>query len=165
MMSGAVGYIALHMKWAEDKVHAEIIGESLVMASVLNYKTLRQLTILILIAMIFSAPASAQDCTPDDITLSSQAEVDNFQVSHGPCDTVTGDIYISGDDIVALSPLSALTTAGGDVFGGGIHIYKNTALTNLNGLSALTSVSGYLEILPRQKNSWVVFGTGKAPSV
>ena len=118
MMSGAVGFIALHMKWAEDKVHAEIIEESLVMASVLNYKTLRQLTILILIAMIFSAPASAQDCTPDDITLSSQAEVDNFQVNHGPCDTVTGDLKISGNDIVDLSPLSALTTVGGDFFGG-----------------------------------------------
>jgi hypothetical protein len=146
MMSGAVGFIALHMKWAEDRVHAEIIEESLVMASVLNYKTLRQLAILILIAMIFSAPASAQDCTPDEITLFSQAEVNNFQINHGPCDTVTEGLYINGNDIVDLSPLSALTTVGGDILRGGVFIWGNTALTNLNGLSALTRVDGFFEI-------------------
>jgi len=103
-------------------------------------------TAVFFLALIFSAPASAQDCTPDNIMLSSQAEVDNFQVNHGPCDTVTGNLGISGNDIVDLSPLSALTTVRGDFFSGGIFIWGNTALTNLNGLSALTSVGGYLEI-------------------
>ena len=44
---------------------------------------------LLFLSVSFSPPVYAQDCTPDEITLSSQAEVDNFQVRHGPCDTVT----------------------------------------------------------------------------
>jgi len=45
-------------------------------------KTLRQLTILILIAMIYSAPALAQVCISDEIRLTSQEEVNNFQAKY-----------------------------------------------------------------------------------
>ena len=163
-MSGAVGFIALHMKWAEDKVHAEIIGESLVMASVLNYKTLRQLTILILIAMIYSAPAFGQDCTPNDITLNSQSEVDQFQAIHGPCDRVVQDLLIEGDDITALNGLTELTAVFGELIiegnpslinidgfenlesAGSLRISNNRSLVTVDGLSSLKQIDRWLHL-------------------
>ena len=119
---------------------------------------------LLFVAMAFSSPVWAQDCTPESITIASQVEVDGFQADHGPCNTVTGVLYILGSDIVDLSPLSDLTNVGRylhidfnpvltNLDGlsaltsvGGLDIESNDALTNLNGLSALTSVDGYLSI-------------------
>ena len=41
----------------------------------------------------------ATDCLPNDITLSSQAEVDAFQTDHGPgCNQVTGKLTVTGGD-------------------------------------------------------------------
>ena len=99
-------------------------------------------TALIFLMIVFSAPVWALDCIPENITLTSQVEVNDFQADHGPCDTLTGDLDIIGNDIVDLSPLSALTSVGG-----GLGIRYNTALTNLDGLSALTSVGGGLGIV------------------
>ena len=87
---------------------------------------------VVLIAMIFSAPAFAQDCTPNDIELSSQEQVDNFQANHGPCDSVVNDLTINGDDITILDGLSDLTSVNGR-----LSIWDSDALTNLNGLSSL----------------------------
>lgn len=116
------------------------------------------------LAMALTSPVWAQDCTPENITIASQVEMNDFQADHGPCDTVTGELSVSGNDIVDLSPLSALTSVGGylrisfnevltNLDGlsaltsvGGFAISTNTALTNLDGLSALTRVDGYFSI-------------------
>ena len=86
--------------------------------------------------MLLSSPLLAVDCTPDSITLSSQAEVDSFQTDHGPgCDTIVTDLTILGIGITDLTPLAGLTTIG---FGGKV-IIQDTSLTSLAGLSGLTS--------------------------
>ena len=97
---------------------------------------------LLFLVMALSAPASAQDCVPADITLTSQSDVDNFQSNHGPCDRVATDLSIIGADIFNLDGLSAITSVGGDLL-----INGNAALTNMNGLSAITSVGRYLWIM------------------
>ena len=89
---------------------------------------------LLILAMAFSTPASAQVCQPRGITLNSQEEVDNFQLNHGPCDRAAA-LNIEGSDITNLDGLSALTEVGT------LEIQFNGALTNVNGLSALTSVA------------------------
>ena len=71
------------------------------------------------------------------ITLSSQAEVDAF----GPCTSITGSLTISGADITDLSPLSGLTSVGGD-----LRVRNNDALTNVDGLSGITSIGQDLEV-------------------
>ena len=94
----------------------------------------------LIFSALFSSPLIAVDCSPNDITLSTQLDVTNFQSDHGPCDTITGFLKITnGNDIADLSPLSALTSVGRE-----LHIKNNGSLTNLNGLSALTSVGGPL---------------------
>src|SRR4030067_314275 len=74
-----------------------------------------------------------------DLTLTSQAEVDDFHYTE-----VTGNLSI--DEAVAvnitnLDSLSELTTIGGTLF-----IFNNNSLTNVNGLFNLTSVGGFLHI-------------------
>src|SRR5210317_756635 len=94
----------------------------------------------LVITATFSSPLMAVDCSQPDITLNSQAEVDNFQTNYGgggTCDNITGNLSISGADIHSLTPLSALTSVR---YGLGIEF--NPSLTNLSGLSNLTSVGG-----------------------
>lgn len=114
--------------------------------------------VLVLAVAMLPASAPALDCTPDDITLGSQAEVDDFQTDHGPCDVVVGTLTITGFDIADLDGLaglhivawtnitgnSNLTDIGGlssvFAFNGPLFIENNTILANLDGLDGLTSL-------------------------
>jgi hypothetical protein len=94
----------------------------------------------LLAAAVFSTPVQAQECSPADIELSSQAEVDSFQDSHGPCHRAT-NLTIRGPDIVNLDGLADFTEVSGR-----LSIYGNSQLTNIDGFPALVSV-GKLDIL------------------
>lgn len=63
-------------------------------------------------------------------------ELADIKSGGGVCDHVTGSIYINGSDIADLGGLVNLTSVGGTLM-----ISDNTALTNLDGLSNLTSVA------------------------
>ena len=97
---------------------------------------------------VFSMPALAQDCTPDDIVLDSQADVDNFQANHGPCDTVDGRLTIDGDDIVNLGGLAALDEVGD------LIITNNPLLINIDDLSGLTNIFRDLEV--SHNETWLI---------
>jgi len=86
------------------------------------------------------------NCTPWSIYLGTQTEIDNFQASHGPCDRV-GMLEITGEDIVNLDGLSALTKVGA------LDIEYNPLLTLVNGLQALTSVDAFLVIRGNERLS------------
>ncbi len=74
------------------------------------------------------------------MTLQTQAAVDNFQDTYGPCDHVLS-LYVEGADITNLDGLSALTGTGSS-----LYIQNNPALNNIAGLSALTRVTRNLWI-------------------
>lgn len=98
----------------------------------------------VIAALLVLCPAVwAVDCIPDTITLTSQAEVDNFQATHGPgCDTVVSGLTIDGVSISDLTPLAALTTVsstGPFTFDSRFTI-SNTSLTTLAGLENLANV-------------------------
>ena len=84
----------------------------------------------------------AQECVPADITLSSQVDVDNFQANHGPCNRVSGELSVEGDDILinnaSLSDLSALS--GLETVAHLLEITWNPDLSDLAGFSNLTGV-------------------------
>jgi len=90
----------------------------------------------VLFAISISAPAWAVDCIPDDIILTSQADVDDFQTDHGPCDRVVGLLLIEGQDVLILTGLSDLV-----VVDGSFSISSNPELIDLDGLSSLTQVN------------------------
>ena len=72
-----------------------------------------------------------------DVTLTTQADVISFGANN--YSTITGFLAISGSDINDLSPLSSLTSVGGDLL-----IQNNAALTSLTGLDNITSVGGLI---------------------
>jgi hypothetical protein len=106
------------------------------MACKFTFRVSVAFTGFLFLSVSFSPPVCAQDCTPDDIMLSSQAEVDNFQVNHGPCDQAT-NLIIEGADIVNLDSLAGLITVSGE-----LRIERNPQLTNVDGFPSLTHVGG-----------------------
>ena len=70
-------------------------------------------------------------CPEGNITLLSQAEVENFVSAYPNCDTIDGFLIVSGNDIVDVSVLSQITTVGS-------ILISDTSLTSMQGLNALT---------------------------
>lgn len=125
-------------------------------------------TWLLLNALVLVSPNStveAADCTPNSIELHSQAEVDDFQANHGPCDSVVDQFAVSGEDIVSLEGLAGLRRIGhhliihgtdqlaelsglNDVIeiGASLVISDNDSLTDLSALSGLTALPFALSI-------------------
>ncbi len=85
--------------------------------------------------------ALAVDCNRFLITLSNQTDVNNFQATYGPCDTVADQLQINGNTITDLTPLSDLVRVNGY-----LAIYNNTTLTSLAGLENLTYIGDRLSI-------------------
>src|SRR5690606_25832118 len=90
--------------------------------------------------LFFTLGLKAQ-CPPGNVSLSSQAGVNNFATNYPNCTEVSGNLTIQGANITDLTPLSNLTSVGGF-----LRIYDNLSLTNLDGLSNLTSVGRFLDI-------------------
>lgn len=104
--------------------------------------TARQVSIISLLALTtaFCTPLWAVDCNPMSMLLQTQAEVDSFQESFGPCDRVLS-LYLEGADISNLDGLSALTDVASS-----LYIQNNPVLVDIDGLSALTTVNRNLWI-------------------
>jgi len=92
-----------------------------------------------LLMLTLPALAFAQDCTPQEIELTSQLEVDQFQANHGPCDRVLTNLVIRGEDTVNFGGLLDLTSVLGD-----LRIEHNPSLKTIDGLANLQSVGGLI---------------------
>lgn len=92
---------------------------------------------------ILAQPAKpCSSCLPDGITFSSQSEIDNFQVNYPGCTSIMGGVVtISGSDITNLNGLSVLTSIVGI-----LEIKGCNNLTSLSGLDNLTSIGSHLYI-------------------
>jgi len=78
----------------------------------------------------------------DDFTFSNQAAINDFVAMYAHCTDITvGSITISGNDITNLDGLSKITNITGF-----LRITENTALTNLDGFENLETIGGYLYI-------------------
>lgn len=97
---------------------------------------------------------------PDNITFTTQAEINAFPAAFPNCTRIDGSVTISGSDITSLSGLSNLTFIGGPLtiqdnpllaslaglnnvqqIGNRLTINNNIQLSNLNGLNNLVNVS------------------------
>jgi hypothetical protein len=123
---------------------------------------------LIFILMLIPEQAWGVDCSSSDIVLSTQEQVDNFQATYGGggvCDTVAGNLEVSGNEITNVDGLANLTSVGEHLsiesnaaltnvdglanlisVGVSMFIWSNTALTNIDGLANLISVGAYFLI-------------------
>jgi len=98
---------------------------------------------LIILSIVIPLILISQPC-PDSLYLTSQAQVDNFQILYPNCTEIEGNVKIGewGTDINNLNGLSVITSIGGD-----LGIYYTDALTSLTALEGLTSIGGELSIL------------------
>ena len=95
-----------------------------------------------MILILFWLPwATTQPCLPEGIELSSQAQINNFQLHHPGCTEIEGDVSVRGNDITNLNGLANITRIEGDLW-----ICYNPVLTSLSGLGNLTFVGGNLSL-------------------
>ena len=78
---------------------------------------------------------------PEGITFTTQAQIDNFQTNYPDCTEIEGGVNIEGSNITNLNGLSVLTSIGTDLW-----IVDTSSLTSLNGLNNLVSIGGTLFI-------------------
>jgi len=94
----------------------------------------------------FSEDCSAvsNPCPTGDITLSTQAEVDQFVANYPNCEVIEGTLTISGNDISDISGLSNITEIKGKIFIGSTPNLTNINLKNLTtaGLGFILSGTG-----------------------
>jgi hypothetical protein len=101
----------------------------------------------LLIGLLISIQTTAQSdepcesCLPEGIALLTQSQIDSFQINYPNCTEIEGGVWIEGNDITNLNGLSVLTSIGGY-----LGINGNDVLTSMTGLDNLTSVGGFLEI-------------------
>ncbi len=67
----------------------------------------------------------------------SQEDIDNFQSAFPNCQTLEGNVSISGSDINSLNGLNIVTSISGL-----LDINNNTTLTSITGINGLTSTGG-----------------------
>ena len=102
---------------------------------------MKKFTLLFVLAFIIQTIVLSQSCLPEGITFTTQAEIDNFQANYPGCIEIEGNVKIMGDYITNLDGLSVLTYIGGY-----LKIIENNALTSLIGLDNLDSIGGGLKI-------------------
>ncbi len=109
---------------------------------------MKKLLYIVLIISSINSFVLGQSCLPDGIAFSTQQQIDDFVTDYPGCTEIEGDVCIgdcdypySPSNITNLNGLSQLTSIGGD-----LNIYNNAALTSLSGLENITSIGGNLLI-------------------
>jgi len=103
------------------------------------------------ICLLASTAAYTQDCTPNDIRLTTQAEVDSFDAAHGHCTNIVGTLWLDTGTFTSLDGLKDITGIGGDL------IIQRSRVSSLSGLSNLENIGGDLEIESQLAGSFSSF--------
>jgi hypothetical protein len=100
----------------------------------------------------------SQSCLPEDITFTTQNQVDSFQIIYPGCTRIEGTVTIGdrdGSDIDSLGGLGLLTSIGGSLIIGG-----NQFLQNLDGLNNLDSIGRNLQLNIKVSDPYSVYWVG-----
>jgi len=138
--------ILIHSYFAENTAYL-FTGNKCKNKSHIDVINMRKTILLIIVAFIIQSNLSSQSCLPDGITFSTQADIDNFQTNYPNCIEIEGDVHISGTDITNLLGLSVITSFTGDlIIGENSFNSSNPSLTSLTGLNNLTHIGGKLSV-------------------
>ena len=106
---------------------------------------MKNLTLLIFALLFIQITAFSQPCLPEGIHFTTQEQIDNFQTNYPNCTEIEGYVTIGysygGADITNLNGLSVITSIGGY-----LYVLNIEALISLSGLDNLTSIGGDLQI-------------------
>lgn len=100
---------------------------------------MNKITIKIFLAFLLVGNLSLVNgqCLPNGITFTSQSQIDDFPINYPDCTEIIGYVFISGN-LNNLNGLSQVTNIGGFLK------INNTTLENLNGLENLQTIQSLL---------------------
>ncbi len=101
---------------------------------------MRKIFCATLFLFLFICILQSQSCinSGETLTLSSQIEIDEFPINYPNCTIIDGHLTIEGTDITNLNGLSVLTEISGT-----LRILNNEALISLEGLNNLSLISSF----------------------
>ncbi len=88
-------------------------------------------------------PEPMDNCLPEGITFSSQAEVDIFPLAYPSCKIIGGDLVLDGSDITALDSLYSVEIIEGDLDLSASALVNFEGLNNLDTIKQELSINGY----------------------
>lgn len=124
---------------------------------------MKKLTLINILFILTQVSLISQSCLPDGIEFSTQEHIDNFSTDYPNCNIIEGDVTISGEYITNLNGLSVLTSIGG-YFAIGYDMNGNPSLNDLTGLENLKNVNGGL-IIEENNQLTNLFGLSHLSSV
>lgn len=97
---------------------------------------MKKISFLIILTLVIQTQVISQSCLADGIIFNSQESIDNFPTNYPNCTEIEGNVWIANEGITNLDGLSVLTSIGGHLMFWGCD---NTSLS-LSGLSNLTTI-------------------------
>jgi hypothetical protein len=98
---------------------------------------------ILLLLILFSSinyNLKGQNCTVN-LTFGTQEAIDNFAITNPGCTTINGNVSISGGTISNLNGLSVITEITGQ-----LNINNSPLLNSISGLSGITSIGSAIDI-------------------
>jgi len=105
---------------------------------------MKKLLVIFLFLFFIQPRVFSQSCLPEGITFLTQTQIDSFQINYPNCTEIEGNVIIEDGNttsVTNLNGLSILTTIEGNLV-----ITNNDFLGSLTGLNALISIGGDIEI-------------------
>lgn len=121
--------------------------------------------VFVTLSMLVMSWQSYSQCPTGNVVISNQGDLNQFASQYNGCNTIQGNLIISGNGILNLSALEGITTVTGSVtisncqnisslnglngleqIGGYLSITGNSSLTDINGLNNLQTIGSYLNI-------------------
>ena len=100
---------------------------------------MKKLTFLFIFTILVQTIVVSQ--CPNNISFTTQDQVDNFPIQYPNCTDITGWVHISGNNILNLNGLINLNSIGQE-----LTIDENPNLIDITGLANLNIINGYLHI-------------------
>ncbi|MRH99859.1 T9SS type A sorting domain-containing protein [Kriegella sp. EG-1] len=94
--------------------------------------------------LIFSSNYFFGQCPTMEIIINNQQDIDSFAANYPNCTELTNNLVLQGAGITNLNGLSQITEISGNLVIGGFNV--GTSLTNLIGLDNLETITGKLDI-------------------
>ena len=79
---------------------------------------------LIWFVLLLNQHSIAQSCLPNGIGFYQQYQIDEFAANYPNCTEIEGDVFIQGNDITNLNGLSVLTSIGGSLYIGEFNTWQ-----------------------------------------
>lgn len=107
---------------------------------------MRGFLIILITIFVVQGQLLAQSCFPEGLFLNSQREIDHFSTEYPNCIKILGNLTIQGENISNLDGLSQLTSIKGELL-----ILANPKLESISGLNNITHIGDDVLVINNPK--------------